>query len=194
MKTQIVFDTTSPIFELVSDSELKRMNSIIRWSLENTIKSENDSEHSFWVSFFTLAIVEKYFPNDFEMKFKCLAHAVTHDVSEIFSGDIAHHVKRNNFNGIELKGAIDDYCNNGVQNKFKNFHILKAFEYEKDEIVKSVVKLGDWMSFIQYVENEISLGNKNLEKVHAYLRKSFIDEKCNFLNMIGVVGSCGFML
>ena len=68
---------------------------------------------------------------------------------------------------------IDDYCHHMVSTKFKEFsptnNMLKSYLLgDNDPVVKTIVKLADWLSMLFYVKKEITLGNKDLYKEFDY--------------------------
>jgi 5'-deoxynucleotidase YfbR-like HD superfamily hydrolase len=154
----------SKINNLINDSDLSSMDSIKRWTLLQTNKNENLSEHSFWVSFYCLYILENFFYGyDSQFKFEVLTYSLMHDVEEVFSGDIPHQVKNDEVNGSEMRTLLSKFCGSRLDDKLKE-HDLYSVQHMVQNVtplIKTIVKLSDWMSFNKFINNEISLGNKS---------------------------------
>ncbi len=168
------------IKNLFKDSTLNNLDTIVRWDLNQVIKNETVSQHSFWVALYSTILAEEIFyekncKDSISFKLSVTRYALFHDLDEAFSGDIHHSVKNNPLNGTEIKKQIKIYVDNCIKEKFKeNNNISKMFlEYlicddDDYKTVKNIVKICDWLSFLKYLENEKSLGNKNLDKTVEY--------------------------
>jgi 5'-deoxynucleotidase YfbR-like HD superfamily hydrolase len=166
--------------DLINDSELSVLDSINRWNMNQVIKTETVSQHSFWVVFYSHIISEALFPgyekvNDICLKLDVLRKATFHDLEEIFSGDVNHIVKHNKLNGIQITEQLDLFCEAEMREKFNSKcsyddSILYSLYHKSDyaDGVNSIVKLADWFSFLKYINNEISLGNKNFFEIKKY--------------------------
>jgi 5'-deoxynucleotidase YfbR-like HD superfamily hydrolase len=173
--------------ELFVDTELSNIDTIGRWELNQTIKKETVSQHSFWVSFYSTCLAEELFPEthvkSIPMKLAITRYALFHDLDEAFTGDINHKVKHNPLNGKQIREELEILIQSKVEEKFSSklpFNkMLKQYitsddltNYPHDEIVKSIVKICDWLSFIKYLQNEKSLGNSSAHSTLAYCCES----------------------
>jgi len=159
----------------VHDRDLSNLDTIQRWDLNRVISKETVSQHSFWVVLISTIFAE-ILTDRLDLKYLILRYAITHDVPEIFSGDINHVVKRNKYNGKEISKLLDEFCDSMMSEKFGRMEFFNdlfcnLFEgVNKDDVlfVKKVVKLADWTSFLRYIEAEKSLGNTNLLPIKDY--------------------------
>ncbi len=160
--------------DIFTDADYDQLNNLVRWNGLNRINNESVAHHSFIVSWFSRILVEEMFPEGEEkLKLDVTTYAIFHDFDEMFSGDITHNVKYNKYNGHKIKEMIDDYCHHMVSTKFKEFsptnNMLKSYLLgDNDPVVKTIVKLADWLSMLFYVKKEITLGNKDLYKEFDY--------------------------
>jgi len=175
------------IKDLIFDCEISRMDTIKRWDLNQIIKEETITSHSYWVTFFANVLAEAL-TKETELKLLIIRYAIIHDFEEIFSGDINHIVKRNKFNGEELTRLLNLFTDYEMKNKFKHSESKKIFidlfdnEFGKknESMVKKIVKLCDWISFFRFLLNEYKLGNRTLVNELKYCSKNIIDT-CRFL-------------
>ena len=176
------------IEELILDKDIVKLDTILRWNLNQTIKTENVSQHSFWVSFYATCLSEEIygFAND-KMKLGITRYALFHDLDEVFSGDVDHNVKNNPTNGDKLKELLDEYSEVSLAKKFKsknsfNEMIIRLTTNHTSmlrgevDIIKAIVKICDWLSFIKYLDNEIALGNSSVINVRDYCRDGIINQ------------------
>ena len=171
--------------KIFTDRDFDQLNNMVRWNGLNRIKDESVAHHSFIVTWFSRIIVEELLgdKND-SFKLEVITYALFHDFDEMFSGDIIHGVKYNEFNGKEIKKSIDEYCNFKVINKFaeqnsSNNLIKKNMTGFVSKSAKSIVKLSDWLSMCFYLKKEIALGNKGLYDHYFYCA-----EKVNHASLI----------
>lgn len=172
---------------LCRDKEISYLDTVKRWDLNKTIKDENVSQHSFWVAFYATCISEELFPGSdpisCSIKLDVIRYALFHDFDEVFSGDINHTVKKNTVNGEEIQKLLKDFVTSKIREKFNDNtpfnRMISGYlleEREEMKIVKGVVKVCDWLSFLKYLDNEKSLGNQTLDEVRAYCTLSLQKE------------------
>jgi putative hydrolase of HD superfamily len=95
-----------------------------------------------------------------ETKYKALQFAVLHDVPELTTGDISFDVK---FSSIELYHLLNEIELQRMKEKFPEFVELyqQFLQEEKDETLAAlVVELADRLSTLQFIYQEIQLGNQ----------------------------------
>lgn len=172
--------------EIFTDPDYDQLNNLVRWNGLNRNNNESVAHHSFIVTWFSRLIVEELLPaelSDESFKLKVVTYAVFHDFDEMFSGDITHNVKYNNYNGTLIKELIDDYCEHMTKVKFNettpsSLMLRKNLLGDVPKSVKAIVKLADWLSMAFYVKKEIKLGNKDLYEQYDYCTVK-IRESCN---------------
>lgn len=169
--------SSKSILDFKSDKKINSLNTIKRWSLENPIKSENLSQHSFWVSLYAMLLAESFECLDFRVLYVVGKMSLLHDTDEIFTGDLDHNFK----NDLpEIKEMLDNYVGKKQEiyyseynQQIKNFLLDTPLSSERS-LVKKIIKVSDWLSFLQFCENEISLGNTNFLKVRVYCEKGLL--------------------
>lgn len=167
--------------ELLKDNDFVNLDTIVRWDLNQVIKEETVSQHSFWVSLFSTCLAEELFTIRNEdvlaIKLVITRYALFHDLDEGFTGDVNHTVKNDPLYGEEIRKSLKKIIDRKVNEKFKNNTILdvmfKNYLLSDDalKVAKSVVKICDWASFLKYLENEKNLGNRSIEEVLSYCKE-----------------------
>ncbi len=165
--------------ELFVDSEIFNLDTIVRWDLNQIVKNETVSQHSFWVALFSTCLAEELFPDggerSIDLKLQISRYALFHDLGEAFTGDINHTVKNNPFNGKEISEKLKELEEWYFKKKFSEDNpvskmMLASINLKSGdaEIVKNIVKICDWLSFLKFLNNEKSLGNSNFDAVIVY--------------------------
>ena len=173
---------------------LRRLDNIIQWQEKDVFARESVSQHSFKVAVFTSVILEDIFPTKnshnvvdeirskhiAEFKLKCIQSALFHDLDEaLLLRDISHETKYNGYNGEQIRNALNalsDYIANKefFDEKWGSGGSMIYYAMRcKNPVVKSVVKVADWMALIFFVRREQDLGNKTLDSLRPYLIESF---------------------
>ena len=169
------------IFEkLYHDQVFDGVNNITRWNNSRRIKDETVAHHSYLVTLFVNFLVERLcedlysvkgredgygFLKAEKFKLRVLRSALMHDFDEMISGDVLYTVKSNEFNGKELTRLLDEFVENkvetlldGVKECEKELFVLSTTYYD-DLLIKSIVKVGDWLACLFYIYKERQLGN-----------------------------------
>jgi 5'-deoxynucleotidase YfbR-like HD superfamily hydrolase len=169
---------------------LRRIDHTHRFQGSPIIQSETISSHSWWHTFFARILPTKIFnvqnicvfeePNGvinliararlqyfMNLLLEITSYSIFHDLPEIFSGDISHEVKYNEFNGEEICKALKDFEDSMMLKHFSDeSEILKLSNHAQlPPFEKKILKICDWLSLVKQLENEYSLGNRNLGKV-----------------------------
>lgn len=185
------------IDKIVTRSYLKRLDNIIQWLERDVFNKESVSQHSFKVSVFTRVLLDDVFgdSHDFQVerfKLDCVTHAIFHDWDEaIFLRDVSHSIKYNEFNGQDVRNAIDEYVNHEFSKEFENLDEQDRVAYETlrksivdvDPQVKIVVKVADWLALLFFCRRELALGNKNFEATYKYCKQGLFKAANNLANM-----------
>lgn len=169
------------LVDLIFDKEISRLDTIKRWDLNQIIKEETVTSHSYWVTFFANVLAELV-TNDSKLKLLIIRYALIHDLPEIFSGDVNHVVKRNKYNGEILVKLLDEFTEHEMNNKFQkpetkilNDLFIDDWSKSREQLVKDLVKFCDWISFFRFLLNEKNLGNTNLLKELKYCTNNIIN-------------------
>ena len=173
---------------------LRRLDNIIQWQEKDVFARESVSQHSFKVAVFTSVILEDIFPTKnshnvvdeirskhiAEFKLKCIQSALFHDLDEaLLLRDISHETKYNRYNGEQIRNALNALSDHIANKEFFDekwgsggsmiYYAMRC----KNPVVKSVVKVADWMALIFFVRREQDLGNKTLDSLRPYIIESF---------------------
>lgn len=141
---------------------ISRLSNIIRYNTWGKVKNETVAEHSYFVCLYTKKICDYLEVNDF-VKLKAIEFAIIHDAAEIFTNDITYDAKQSM---PELQHILEAHEKNFIQTNFpENYKDLYESSSYDNYLAKMIVKAADIYSVIQYCDNEVSLGNKNFQKL-----------------------------
>lgn len=186
------------IDKIVTRSYLKRLDNIIQWQERDVFNKESVSQHSFKVSVFTRVLLDDVFGDSHDLqierfKLDCVTHAIFHDWDEaIFLRDVSHSIKYNEFNGQDVRNAIDEYVNHEFSKEFEfldeqdrvAYETLRKSIVDVDPQVKIVVKVADWLALLFFCRRELALGNKNFTATYKYCRQGLFKAAANLANMV----------
>lgn len=141
-----------------------QMHGIIRYANRLRIKDEDLAQHSFSVAYYMFDIAKKYGIPD-NIRNEAIAMSIIHDIGECFTSDLPHDVKYEN---PELKELCDKLERKYVDRIDSIKDLWFKLEDNKDSIQSIMVKLGDSMSAMSYVERELKLGNKTETMSNIY--------------------------
>jgi 5'-deoxynucleotidase YfbR-like HD superfamily hydrolase len=169
----------------------RNMDNITRFSLERTLRKETLAGHSWWVSFFTMSMIndiknidKSLIVEQFELD--CIKYAIIHDFKdEIFTGDLDHNLKYNEFNGRKIRKCVELYGKKALETNYGEKNVVE-FSQTDIGVIKDFVKVADWLALIKEVVAEISLGNKNSIKIldYAFLKmNSHLDNYISYLKI-----------
>lgn len=141
-------------------SKIYRLAFINRYTNVIRIRNEDVAQHSFFVAAIILKLHEEY---DFNLGL-ALQAAISHDISEADLSDVTHDVKERfpqlaEEISIAEVSVLNEYPQ-AVRDGFATFEDPKSVE-------GMIANLADIMQVEQYVEAEISLGNRNMDEIQA---------------------------
>lgn len=156
--------------EIVSkfrDTKLMTLGEIVRYNDRQKITKETVAEHSFYVAANVIKLCD-ILRVGYEIKCEALEMAISHDIPEIFTGDIGYITKRDN---PELAKALEKTELEQLKKNMPEFyHSFKEYTegLRNREIPSMIVKIADVLSVLQYSDNEIELGNwsKSMESIN----------------------------
>lgn len=165
-------------------TKISSLDRIYQWEERDSVIRESVSQHSFKVSSIAIYLLNeitnsenfKEHCNDLckftDFKYRVLSYAVLHDFDEAIIGrDISHIVKYNNFNGDEIRNAL---------NKFVEHSLTEKFEFiaeQPDTSVKCFVKLCDWIALSTFICRNIDMGVTTFNEEQRYCQNN-IASKC----------------
>lgn len=161
--------------KIFNDQDLDALNNTVRWNRLPRHVNESVAHHSFLVVLFTRIICEEINLHP-EGTLSAVTHAIFHDFSEIFEGDVLHNVKYNNYNGEQIRKELEDYTKISAKAKFPGDSKGDSLFYNSisappSDFVKTIVKLADWLSMSFYCLKETRMGNTNFDKPLLYCDK-----------------------
>ena len=150
------------MLDYFGDTKLLTLGEIIRYNDRPKIKNETVAAHSFYVAANVIKICNK-FNVEPDVKYAALEMAVTHDIPEIFTGDIGYITKRDN---PELAKALEVTELKQLKENMPEYYI--AFKdyvegLKQNDVASVIVKLADVISVLQYSNSEMELGNSSLQ-------------------------------
>lgn len=144
-------------------NRIYRLSFIQRYTNVVRVRSEDVAQHSFFVAAIVMKLHEKY---EFDLG-KTLQAAISHDITEADLSDVTHDVKMK-YPGLakEIKKA-EMQC---IQ-KYPQAVIDGFAEFEDAASVNGkIANLADVIQVMQYIEIELSLGNRNVVGIAAEAR------------------------
>jgi 5'-deoxynucleotidase YfbR-like HD superfamily hydrolase len=180
--------------QLVGDNTLNRLNHLSRWQGFPTHHKESVAQHSYWVTYWTSLFMSELCNNVYSnstiqinessrLTAIALRLAIFHDVDEAITGDVAHPVKYNPYNGPEIRSALKVYAKNAIQQKFPDktgYHVsarnLILGEEPLHIALRTVVKVADYLSMFNYAVHEFELGNSNFNGVMLEHLQELVEE------------------
>lgn len=149
--------------------QLNRLNAINRYNTHQRIKDETVASHSFFVSLFVKMINQNLdFKNETvptiinEIERKSLMLAIVHDVSETVTNDITYDAKK----AMPEVGSLLDRYDSKYLEEFFPQEWNMVYGYNKNsytsKVARDIVKLADILSVVQYLDNEVNLGNQTM--------------------------------
>ena len=160
-------------------SKIYKLSFIQRYANIARIRNEDVAQHSFFVSAIILKLYDNY---SFNLGI-ALQAAVCHDITEADLSDVTHQVKHDYPQlAAEIKKVeIQVVCNypDAVIEGFKVFE-------DESSVEGLIANLADVMQVSQYIDNEISLGNKNVfdirieatKRIHTLRQRLSRYERC----------------
>lgn len=150
-------------------SNVYQLKNVIRYNTRPILKQESVAEHSFYVALFALKICDDYNINE-NIKKDAVIKSLLHDMPEIELNDITHNVKEKLCLRPFLKAYEDEY----YKTHYSQYYELMSTSHDLTSII---VVLADAWSVFQYVNNEMSLGNKSkqIEEIDNEIRQRIQD-------------------
>ena len=188
------------IVKIFKDDYLKRLDNIIQWSEKDVFNKESVSQHSYKVTVFCRVLLEEVFGKNKtrrqrEFIMSCIDHAMFHDWDEaLLLRDISHETKYNEFNGEEIRAALDALSEFLAKKEFETDTIGGQFVYDAlnttDSRVLIFCKVCDWMALAFFIKREQSRGNTNLSAQYVTVRNGLTKsvDKCKSMLLTAFSG------
>ena len=143
--------------------DVRRLADVWRFGSIPILIRENTSDHSYYVSLYSVLVHRVVRPDDTNLIGSILLHAVLHDLMESKLSDVIQPLK---YTTPELKAEIDraelihlETFEPEIKELFKLENELMG---EQADYVKKIVKAADFMSLYQYMIREWNSGNRRI--------------------------------
>ena len=150
-----------------STHDVRRLDSVIRFSSIPVTFSESTATHSFWVTLYSLMIwqsLAERAPQEVPSLEEVLRHAVTHDLGESVAGDVVRTLK---YSTPEMKREVDR-AEDILVGKLLPKEVRRTVEFLPGMDALSIVKAADFLSLWQFMRREAA--RKNLEIIPYFYR------------------------
>jgi 5'-deoxynucleotidase YfbR-like HD superfamily hydrolase len=151
-----------------STHDVRRLDSVIRFSSIPVTFSESTASHSFWVALYSLmiwqALADAIPDNTMPPLEEVLRHAVTHDLGESVGGDVVRTLK---YSTPEMKREVDR-AEDILVKKLLPTEVKRTAEFIPSRDTLSIVKAADFLSLWQFMRREAA--RHNLEIMPYYVR------------------------
>lgn len=148
------------MLEILSNEEILKeysLKDIIRYNHRPKLKEESVAEHTCFVQLFCMKIMAQLPNLSFCQRYRVMILAALHDTAECVTSDIPHDIKAEYPEVREaLEKAENDYFH-------ENWTYYQSEIDKADDLVYNIISLADAYSVVQFVRNEIRLGNVSNE-------------------------------
>lgn len=149
-------------------TDIRRLDSVNRFSSIPVTYLESTAAHSYWVSLFALMIWQKMEEHGWKGGLpdlgEVLRYAISHDAGEGVTGDVIRPMK---YATPEMKRAVDS-AERMLSEKLFPANVKKAVIFSPSEATKAIVKAADWMSLWHFMRREAA--RHNFEIIPYYYR------------------------
>jgi 5'-deoxynucleotidase YfbR-like HD superfamily hydrolase len=170
--------------------DINRLRYVKRFGRSLTVHQENDAEHSFYVTMYSLFLTQWTMDNvpDVEPnRERILIAALIHDLDEAFTGDFPRDFK---YSDPQMKVELDRVAGKAVERIFRQTYGLsgaahtcmfsdtmaRRWQYAKDETVEGcIVAFADFLAVLAFLAQEARTSNTTMIECYvtlgAYLGK-----------------------
>lgn len=154
-------DSWEPLLRAMTD-DVRRLDSVTRFSSIPVAVPETVSQHSFWVATYSAMLVRHL--RVAGIMEAVLIHALTHDLAECVTGDVVRTFK---YSTPEFKKAVDaaeEELTDKLPGAIKDLYAAAddAAPGKAEPRVRMIVKAADWISLYQYMRREAARGNREI--------------------------------
>lgn len=148
--------------------DVRRLDSVTRFSSIPVTFAETTTTHSYWVTLYSLMIwqvLEAYgWKSGLPDLGEVLRYAVSHDAPESVTGDVVRTMK---YSSKKMKEAVDE-AEVVLVKKLMAGHVQAAISFTPSPAAKAIVKAADWFALWQFMRREAA--RMNLEIIPFYNR------------------------
>jgi 5'-deoxynucleotidase YfbR-like HD superfamily hydrolase len=150
------------------ERELRDLAHVKRWAIVRTLRDQSVAEHSYYVTMYANDIAS-HLGLDESVQLTILKRALWHDVDEILTGDIpgphkkklVDKVKANTFFQSAMGVIFGQRAHRDGQEVGDDPH--------RTQLVAAILKVADLLEAIHFLEEEATMGNKNVEHLKGPL-------------------------
>lgn len=128
--------------------DVRRLATVPRWGIVATIRRQSVAEHSYFVSLYVAGMCEQL-ALPIHDRAAALMYALTHDVAEAFTGDLAKPMKAH----IEGLGALEGKIER---------HMLRRPTRAPSPLARSLVEVADSLDAAVFLIEECAMGNSRV--------------------------------
>lgn len=151
-----------------SSHDVRRLDSVVRFSSIPVTFSESTATHSYWVSLFSLMLWQMLESSGWGRRLpsmeEVLRYAIVHDVGESVTGDVVRTLK---YSSKEMKELVDS-SEKDLVDKLLHHYVRRAIPKSVSPVTKEIVKAADFLSLWQFMRREAA--RHNLEIIPYYAR------------------------
>ncbi len=148
------------VLDKYGDTTIMKMSQLIRYNNKMVIKPENLAEHSFYVAHAIMRLGYDFkIPKETIEKAVCMA--ISHDISEVQTGDIIYNIKEKSPVIREEIEKLELYYHEKYFPETLDY--FKLYMEESDPLASLLVKTADAMSVLMYMNREKEFGNKSTD-------------------------------
>jgi 5'-deoxynucleotidase YfbR-like HD superfamily hydrolase len=170
-----------PLERLLSD--------VRRWGIVRTIRTQSVAEHSFWVAIWVPRLLRTVGVNDPVVLLAAVEYALTHDMEEVTSGDIATPFK-SRLNKVALHEAIESF---GLSASPRLAGLPEA------DMIKAAVKVIDLFEACAFLAEDSNLGNNRNKNILMVIKRKLDVVASEFQRSYGAeatrqgIDVCGYL-
>lgn len=132
----------------------RNLADIKRWAIVRTTREQSVAEHSYYVALMVPRLLMEYGYNDPPLLMEAVTHALTHDMSEVMTGDIATPIKKRLPDGV-----------------FAMMEMEFGFPMgEVNPVIAAATKVIDLFEAAAFLAEEIAIGNGRVVDVQRVIK------------------------
>ncbi len=167
-----------------STHDVRRLDSVIRFSSIPVTFSESTATHSFWVALYSLMIwqsLAESAPQEVPSLEEVLRHAVTHDLGESVGGDVVRTLK---YSTPEMKREVDR-AEDILVRKLLPGEVKRTVLLGPDDDVLAIVKAADFLSLWQFMRREAARNNFEIMPYYERMIKDLLAKEEEGDSLVG---------
>ena len=141
--------------------ELRTASVVQRWSIVRTLNRDSVAEHSFFVTYYAVAIANL-------VKWRGPLDALTfaallHDADEFIAGDVVSPVKHGVFDNDKYEDFIERQMNSRLPMMRARLRVI--LDSEHGDTIKKIIKVADKVDAVIFLILEMRMGNSGISSL-----------------------------